>query len=239
VGLSHSSAETSPLELLLGLRWGALRNLEMTVGAGPGLTNGFGTPRYRLLAALSYVPGSRPVQVASAPVVTPAPPPPAPAPPPPLPPLVARADETQVDGHEATGTLVVNVEAPPPPPPPAAAVVDKGKIHVLEKVNFATNMDNVLPESLHVLDDVFQIMSSDNSIRRMRIEAHTDNRGNASYNKELSERRAKWVKEYLIQKGLDSSRLDSSGFGQARPIATNDTPEGRASNRRVEFAIIE
>jgi uncharacterized protein (TIGR03382 family) len=302
VGLSNPSAETSPLELLLGLRWGFMRNMEMTVGAGPGLTNGFGTPRYRLLAALSYVPGARPMP---APMARPVPPPPAPAPPP-LPPLVARGDEARVQagqsvsipvlgndegqpgealrvvevpsatgglveiaadgsvrytakegfsGREeltyrvagegdrvATGTLVVHVEAPPPPPPPPApakVAVEKGKIRVLEKVNFATNRDEVLAESLHILDDVFSLMAGDASIRKVRIEAHTDNRGSAAYNQELSERRAKWVREYLVKKGIGAARLDSKGFGPSKLIETNDTPEGRASNRRVEFVIVE
>jgi outer membrane protein OmpA-like peptidoglycan-associated protein len=315
VGLSQPSAETSPLELLLALRWGFIRDMEMTLGAGPGLTNGYGTPRYRLLAALSYVPGARSTPARPAPVAHPVPPPPpttpAPPPMPAPPPLVARDDETRVQagqsvslnvlgndegqrgealrlvevtsatggqvelapdgtvhytaregfsgreeltyrvvgegGRVATGTLVVNVEAPPPPPPPApapspapaAVVVEKGKIRALDKVLFATNKDEVLPESLHILDDVFHLMSTDATIRKVRIEAHTDNKGSAAYNQDLSERRAKWVREYLVKKGIDPVRLDSKGFGPSRPIDTNDTPEGRGNNRRVEFVIVE
>ena len=54
---------------------------------------------------------------------------------------------------------------------------------------------------------------------------------------ELSQRRAKWVREYLVGKGIASERLDSAGFGIERPIDTNDTPAGRANNRRVEFVV--
>ncbi len=67
VGLGSPSVPTSPLELLLALRWGFYKNLEMTLGGGPGLTNGFGTPRYRLLAALSFVPTGAPPRPAPAP----------------------------------------------------------------------------------------------------------------------------------------------------------------------------
>ncbi len=311
VGLNQPSAETNPLELLLALRWGFIRNMEVTLGGGPGLTNGYGTPRYRLLAALSYVPGARSKPAPPAPVAQPAPPAPAPAPAPmpAPPPLVAHDDEARVqsgqsvslnvlgndegprgealrlvevssasggqveltpdgtvrytprpgfsgreeltyrvvgeDGRVATATLVVNVEAPPPPAPapaPAPAptvVVEKGKIRALDKVLFATNKDEVLPESLRILNDVFNLMSSDASIRKVRIEAHTDNKGSATYNQDLSERRAKWVREYLVKKGIEPARLDSKGFGPSKPIDTNDTPEGRGNNRRVEFIIVE
>src|SRR3712207_4305669 len=86
----------SPLELLFALRWGFFKNMEMTLGGGPGLTNGFGTPRFRVLAALSYAPSDavrRTVQPAPAPV---APIVAAPPPPPPPPALVAHDDEGRV-----------------------------------------------------------------------------------------------------------------------------------------------
>ncbi len=301
VGLSSPSIPTSPLELLLALRWGFAKNLAMTVGGGPGLTNGFGTPRFRLLAAVSYVPSSdspRPVKPAPAPVV---------AAPPPPPPLVAHDDEGRVlagqsisidvlkndeglpdealrvteviasatggqveptpegtlrytakegfsgqdtftyriegnAGRSATARVVVGVEAPPPPPPPPApskVVVEKGKLRTLEKVFFAVSKDNALPESLPILDQVAEVLTSAPDIKKLRIEAHTDNSGNAAFNLDLSERRAKWVREYLVQKGIASERLESAGFGMKQPIDTNDTTEGRANNRRVEFVVVE
>jgi outer membrane protein OmpA-like peptidoglycan-associated protein len=76
-------------------------------------------------------------------------------------------------------------------------------------------------------------------IKRMRIEGHTDNRGNADMNLDLSKRRAASVRQWLVDHGVESERLESEGYGLTRPIASNDTDEGRALNRRVEFKILE
>ncbi|MBW2058224.1 MAG: OmpA family protein [Deltaproteobacteria bacterium] len=69
------------------------------------------------------------------------------------------------------------------------------------------------------------------------VKGHTDSRGSEKYNQELSERRAKTVKNYLIDKGVSGSRVTAIGFGETMPIASNDTPEGRQKNRRVEIEI--
>jgi outer membrane protein OmpA-like peptidoglycan-associated protein len=71
----------------------------------------------------------------------------------------------------------------------------------------------------------------------IEIFGYTDSTGKPEYNLTLSEQRANSVKAYLIGKGLSSSRFKTNGLGIANPIATNDTPEGRSQNRRVEFAI--
>lgn len=117
--------------------------------------------------------------------------------------------------------------------------MEKGKLRTLEKVFFATAKDNVLPESQPILDQVADVLTNNPDIKKLRIEAHTDGAGKPAYNKDLSERRAKWVRVYLIQKGIAAERLDSAGFGMEKPIDTNDTPEGRANNRRVEFVVVE
>ncbi|WP_141621837.1 OmpA family protein, partial [Myxococcus sp. AB036A] len=69
----------------------------------------------------------------------------------------------------------------------------------------------------------------------LRIEGHTDNTGPEELNRTLSQDRADAVRQYLIQQGVESSRLTAKGYGPAQPIASNDTPEGRSANRRVEF----
>ena len=69
------------------------------------------------------------------------------------------------------------------------------------------------------------------------IEGHTDNIGTAEYNKKLSQRRAEAVKQYMVEKGIDANRITAEGFGFDRPIASNDTEEGRQKNRRVEAAV--
>jgi outer membrane protein OmpA-like peptidoglycan-associated protein len=69
----------------------------------------------------------------------------------------------------------------------------------------------------------------------VRLDAHTDSNGSNEYNKELSRKRAQSVVDYLIGNGIDPTRLSAQGFGEEYPVSTNDTPEGREENRRVEF----
>ena len=73
----------------------------------------------------------------------------------------------------------------------------------------------------------------------MEVSGHTDNVGGAAYNKNLSEARAKAVYDYFIANGVSADRLSYAGYGMDRPIAPNDTPEGRQQNRRVELNVIE
>jgi outer membrane protein OmpA-like peptidoglycan-associated protein len=70
---------------------------------------------------------------------------------------------------------------------------------------------------------------------RLQIEGHTDNAGPAEQNRTLSQQRADAVRQYMIDKGIDGSRLTAVGFGPDKPVADNKTPDGRAKNRRVEF----
>ena len=72
----------------------------------------------------------------------------------------------------------------------------------------------------------------------MLIAGHTDDRGSADANQLLSEQRANAVLEYLIQRGQDPARFDTIGYGETQPIASNDTAEGRARNRRIEFTAL-
>ena len=74
---------------------------------------------------------------------------------------------------------------------------------------------------------------------RVEIGGHTDNVGADGFNKRLSEQRAKAVKDYLMQNGIDAKRLIIRGYGKSKPIASNKTEEGRQKNRRVEFKFIK
>lgn len=79
-------------------------------------------------------------------------------------------------------------------------------------------------------------MLKDHPDLRLSIEGHTDATGNEQHNQELSERRAASVKAFLVSEyGIDGSRLQTKGFGQSKPVADNNTPEGRQQNRRVEL----
>lgn len=154
--------------------------------------------------------------------------------------FVARLVAAQTS-YSVEGKVKLEVELPPPTPPtapaapPAVASVQDGQIHTLSAVFFESGGDSVLPSSLPALDAVAWVLLSTPDIGGLRIEAHTDNV--ASNNQKLSQRRAEWVRSYLIKKGVAGERLEARGFGSIRPVATNDTFEGRARNRRVEFVI--
>ncbi len=151
-----------------------------------------------------------------------APPAPAPAPPPP-PPAVAAA---------------------PPPPPcqaPAGFKVDEN-CHIIEQtvivraVDFEFNLSQLTAPARQTLDEVASALLTQTELN-VEIQGHTDSIGSVAYNLNLSQRRAEAVKAYLISKGVSASVLTAKGYGKAKPIASNDTAEGRAQNRRVAFEI--
>jgi outer membrane protein OmpA-like peptidoglycan-associated protein len=99
---------------------------------------------------------------------------------------------------------------------------------------FDTGKSTVQKESLPVIDQIFELVKS-NSTLKISIEGHTDNVGDAAGNKKLSNDRAKAVMDALIAKGIDKARLAFVGWGQEKPVADNRTGEGRTQNRRVEI----
>ncbi len=121
---------------------------------------------------------------------------------------------------------------------PAKARVTKEKIEILDKVFFDLNKASIKPESFQLLDDVAEILRDNPDISKIRIEGHTDSRGSASYNKKLSDRRAKSVRQYLMDQGIDPDRMDAEGFGEERPVDTAENKTAWDQNRRVEFVIV-
>ncbi|HWO09619.1 MAG TPA: OmpA family protein, partial [Polyangiaceae bacterium] len=115
---------------------------------------------------------------------------------------------------------------------------DKGELRLLEAVQFETGTADIKPSSFPLLDEVLGVMTDSPDIR-ISVHGHTDSRGSAAYNRELSRRRAAAVVKYLTDKGVAMGRLESHGFGADKPIAPNDTEQGRAANRRVEFKILQ
>ncbi|CAM4173156.1 OmpA family protein [Vreelandella rituensis] len=105
---------------------------------------------------------------------------------------------------------------------------------VLENVNFEFDSAQLTLNAREVLDDVAERLANNPGVR-VRIEGHTDSMGSAQYNKELSQRRAESVASYMAQRGVNADRMMAVGYGEERPIATNETDEGRARNRRVEL----
>ena len=110
-------------------------------------------------------------------------------------------------------------------------------LDILEKIYFKTASAEIDERSHTLLDEVAIILDHYHLIEEVQIEGHTDNQGDDVYNKNLSQARADAVRSYLIEKGVEEERLISVGFGEERPIESNDTDEGRASNRRVVFHI--
>ena len=126
-----------------------------------------------------------------------------------------------------------------PPPPKAAPLFEEGKKElVLEGVNFETNKAVLVPDSLTVLDRVAASLADWPEVR-VEIGGHTDSQGSAAYNLTLSDKRAQAVKDYLVGKGIDAARMTVKGYGETKPIADNGTPEGRATNRRVELSRLD
>ena len=105
---------------------------------------------------------------------------------------------------------------------------------VLEGVSFASNSAELTVASYAVLNKVAESLVAYPEVR-VEIQGHTDRTGSAEYNLDISGRRADAVRVYLIGQGIAASRLTSVGYGETRPIASNDTRAGRAANRRVEL----
>jgi OOP family OmpA-OmpF porin len=117
------------------------------------------------------------------------------------------------------------------------AFVRDNQIQITDQVKFRFGLAVLDPVSDTVLDAVLHVMLKHTDIPFVRVEGHTDNKGTAELNRRLSAARAAAVVDWLVKHGIERSRLWSQGFGFDRPIDTNDTDEGRANNRRVEFHI--
>ncbi|MDC6353066.1 MULTISPECIES: OmpA family protein [Robiginitalea] len=134
-------------------------------------------------------------------------------------------------------------------PDTAGTVANNGCPEVTEEVQaqlneyartilFDTGKASLKPESTRVFVDIIRILDQyPNS--RFTVEGHTDSVGSNSLNQKLSEERANSVRDFLINEGIDASRLEAVGYGEERPIATNNTRAGRTQNRRVEINLIK
>jgi OmpA-OmpF porin, OOP family len=142
--------------------------------------------------------------------------------------------------------------APPPPPPaapapvsaaapaPAAAVqqceTNLAALLTNRKIEFATSKATVLASSKPLLDEIAKTAKDCPGV--IEVQGHTDSRGSAEMNKALSQARADAVVQALRDRGFDTARLKGSGFGPDQPIGDNNTNEGRAKNRRIEFRVV-
>lgn len=115
--------------------------------------------------------------------------------------------------------------------------IKSGEKAILRNIFFDTDKFTLKEESRFELEKLLKLLQ-DNPALKIQISGHTDNVGTPEYNRVLSENRAKAVVSFLTGKGIDVGRLTAKGFGETQPLASNDTEEGRAQNRRTEFMIL-
>jgi len=116
--------------------------------------------------------------------------------------------------------------------------LEKGSSFVVDNILFATDSYVLTSRAKLELDNLAKFLKSNTTVK-IAIEGHTDSVGDDSSNKELSKNRAKAVFDYIVQKGTPALRLGFEGYGEDKPIASNDSEEGRARNRRTEVKILE
>lgn len=116
--------------------------------------------------------------------------------------------------------------------------IEKGAKVVLNNIFFDTGKATLSPQSRLELEKALDLMKTNPSMI-IEVGGHTDNVGEDATNMKLSHERAKAVREYLVNAGIAAARVQAKGYGESSPIATNDTEDGRKSNRRTEFIILE
>ncbi len=107
----------------------------------------------------------------------------------------------------------------------------------IKGITFETNKAEIRSSSRPTLDDAVKVLKDFPDVR-IEISGHTDSQGDRDHNVDLSKRRAEAVKQYMVDKGIDASRIETAGFGPDVPVDTNDTKAGRANNRRIEFKLL-
>ena len=127
------------------------------------------------------------------------------------------------------------------PGTPAGAKVDARGCELvitLKGVNFEFDSDRLTADSTVILDQAVAVLKQRPNAA-IEVQGHTDARGKDAYNLKLSERRARAVQDYLVKAGIPAGQLTATGFGEAQPVASNDTDEGRAENRRVDLKFVK
>ena len=138
----------------------------------------------------------------------------------------------------STGTIVFKQPEIPANTDEGLKNIEEGTAIVLKNIAFEYNKTTLLAVSFPELDRVV-LFITDNDLQLIEISGHTDSDGSDIYNKTLSQGRAKSVVDYLVSKGIAATKLRAVGYGKSKPIDTNQSPEGKAINRRVEFLLVK
>jgi outer membrane protein OmpA-like peptidoglycan-associated protein len=139
--------------------------------------------------------------------------------------------------------VVTPVPTPPPLPPVASPTATPlptpvAKRIVLRGVHFDFDKTAIREDSRPVLDEAVDVLKENPNVR-IAVEGYTDNVGTEIYNEKLSVQRAEAVFRYLVNHGIAPERMEVVGYGETRPVASNDTADGRAENRRVELRVVD
>jgi OOP family OmpA-OmpF porin len=140
-------------------------------------------------------------------------------------------------------TTPIHIAVAPAAPLAEAPVPEKqvkirdNRIEIGEKIQFAYDKAEVLEISFALLDELAKVIQENPHVQKISIEGHASEEGEEQHNLALSKARAEAVRAYLVTKGVAAGRLSSTGFGEGKPLASNETDEGREKNRRVEFHI--
>lgn len=240
--------QETPAELLGGFKYLDRRGFALGLAGTGGVTSGYGNPDWRLIGMLGYT-----IPEKQAPKDTDGDG------------IVDAEDDCPTepedfDGFEdedgcpdfdndADGILdrVDNCPNVPGPaenrgcPEPQRVVIEESRLRIVDKIYFEFDSATVQERSHAVLDNVAEVIEAHPEIAVIRVEGHTDERGAAAYNLELSERRAAAVVRYLVTEGgVRAGRLVSKGFGETQPLVPDaQSEEDHAHNRRVEFHITD
>lgn len=251
-GAARTTGGAAAIEALAGAHVDLGSGVRVAVGGGTGLTRGLGAPRARVVASFEWtvpvpIPDRDKDQIPDAEDACPdragaksgdpeANGCPAPAP----------LEREDLDGDSITD---VDDACPTLPGPrtsdprtngcPTLAMVTDTEIRIEHEIRFATGSADLVAPSDEVLGAVQRLLDEHAEITKVRVEGHTDDTGDDTFNDDLSARRAMSVVRWLTEHGVAPRRLESSGFGRRKPIDTNQTDEGRAKNRRVVFTIVE
>jgi outer membrane protein OmpA-like peptidoglycan-associated protein len=121
---------------------------------------------------------------------------------------------------------------------PAKIIVEEGRISILETIRFEPNSSKIDRDSYGIMNQIALTVRKHREIERIEVGGHTDSTGPRDFNIRLSHARARSVRLYLVERGIPPGRLSARGYGPDKPIADNDTDDGRAQNRRVEFMVV-
>lgn len=147
--------------------------------------------------------------------------------------LYKRVPVTIVSRNDATVRLSLT-----PRPRKPQAILTSREVKIGTEVVFRPSSADIDARSTGVLGEVADLLAHNPQIR-VQVQGHTDNSGDAATNRVLSQRRADSVRQWLINAGIDASRIEAKGFGDEQPLVPNLTPESRARNRRVQFTLLK